>query len=174
MSTTQPSGPFVSSLRFAAVLTAIGCARMFVEQTLSAWQVPTINDDAVLIASELVTNAVRATGNTDPHPSYAALAQVSILRVRLSIQRDRLVIEVWDNSRKPPVLQQQREDAVDGRGLFLVHMLSEQWGTYFPKVGGKVVWAELALSAEDAPPQVIQPNRSAPSNLAASSVAGRA
>ncbi len=174
MSSAQPSGPFVSSLRFAAVPTAVGCARMFVEQTLSGWQVSAVSDDAVLIASELVTNAVRATGNTDPHPGYAALAQVSILQVRLSIRRGRLLIEVWDNSQKPPVLQQQRDDAVDGRGLFLVQMLSAQWGTYFPKVGGKVVWAELALPAGSAPLQAAEPNRLVLSHLAATSSAGKA
>jgi hypothetical protein len=140
-----PSGPFISTLRFAAVPAAVSCARMFVRHTLHAWQCPDAAETAALITSELVTNAVTATGTTDLHPTYAALAAVPIIRVRLSLHSAALIIEVWDVSSKPPVLQQECEDAEDGRGLLIVQTESALWGVYFPKAGGKVVWAEVAL-----------------------------
>lgn len=147
-----PSGPFISTLRFAAVPTAVGCARMFVRHTLHAWQCPDAAEASALITSELVTNAVTATGTTDPHPTYAALAAVPVIRVRLSLHSAALIIEVWDVSSKPPVLQQEREDAEGGRGLLIVQRESDLWGIYFPKAGGKVVWAEVALRKATASP----------------------
>src|SRR5262249_19175578 len=143
MSTQNPSGPFVSALRFAAVPTAVGCARVFARQTLFAWQRPDAAEVAALVTSELVTNAVRATGTTDPHPTYAALAAVPVIHVRLKLHGTALIIEVRDTSTQPPMLQQQNQDVEHGRGLLIVHAESERWGTtYFPKTGGKMVWAE--------------------------------
>jgi hypothetical protein len=152
MSTQLPSGPFVSALRLAAVPTAVGCARMFARHTLHAWRCPDVAEPATLITSELVTNAVTATGTTDPHPTYAALAAVPVVRVRLSLHNAALIIEVWDVSPEPPILRQQRENAEHGRGLLIVHEESELWGVYFPKTGGKVVWAEIALRKANGPP----------------------
>ena len=151
MSTQHPSGPFVSALRFAAVPTAVGCARAFVRQTLCAWQHEDAADTTTLITSELMTNAVTATGTTDPHPSYPALAAVPVIRVRLSLHGPTLVVEVWDISPQPPVLQPQSDSADHGRGLHIVHEESQRWGIYFPKTGGKVVWAEIAVARADAP-----------------------
>lgn len=151
MSMQNPSGSFVSTLRFAAVPTAVSCARVFARQTLFAWQRPDAAEVAALITSELVTNAVKATGTTDPHPSYVALAAVPIIRVQLSLRGAAIVIGVWDTSPRPPVLKQQHQDSEDGRGLLIVHAESEHWGTtFFPKTGGKVVWAEITLRRPDA------------------------
>lgn len=150
MSTQNPSGSFVSALRFAAVPTAVGCARVFARQTLFAWQRPDAAEVAALVTSELVTNAVTATGTTDPHPSYAALAAIPVIRVRLKLHGTALVIEVRDASTQPPVLQKRAQDAEHGRGLLIVHAESERWGTtYLPKIGGKIVWAEIALRRPD-------------------------
>lgn len=153
MSTQNPSGPLISALRFAAVPTAVGCARAFVRQTLHTWQRSHVADAAVLVTSELVTNAVKATGTTDPNPTYAALAIVPVIRVRLRLRGSTLVIEVWDVSPQPPVLRQRSRNAEHGRGLLIVHAQSERWGTtIFPKTGGKVVWAEIALHKAEVPP----------------------
>ncbi|MBS2965637.1 ATP-binding protein [Actinocrinis puniceicyclus] len=146
MYTEASREPLLRSQQFAAVLTAVGCARAFVQQTVRAWQLVSIRDDAVLVASELVTNAVRSTGNTDPHPDYAALARVPVIRVQLGVRDRLLLVEVWDPSTEPPVLQGQRDGAEHGRGLHIVHVVSERWGVYFPKSGGKVVWAALTAT----------------------------
>ena len=140
----------VSSLRLAAVLTAVSCARDFVRHTLTTWQRVEAVDTAVLITSELVTNAVQATGNTDQRPDYSALEQVPLLRVRLSLRGQALVIAVWDTSPELPVLEQPSEQTTRGRGLLIVDALCEQWGAYASKAGGKVVWAQAAV-AENAP-----------------------
>ncbi|MBS2966570.1 ATP-binding protein [Actinocrinis puniceicyclus] len=151
MSTHNPSGPFVSALRFAAVPTAVSCARAFVRQTLHTWQRPEAAEVAALITSELVTNAVKATGTTDPHPTYAALATVPVIRVRLVLRSTGLIIGVWDASTQTPVLQSQHPDAEHGRGLRIVHAESERWGTtYLAENGGKIVWAEIALRRPEA------------------------
>jgi hypothetical protein len=110
-----------------------------------------VRDDAVLVASELVTNAVRSTGTTDPHPDYVALARVPIIQVRLGVRPRLLLVEVWDPSTEPPVFQDQRDGAEHGRGLLIVRAVSERWGVLFPKSGGKVVWA--ALTTAQAPPE---------------------
>jgi anti-sigma regulatory factor (Ser/Thr protein kinase) len=164
MSSQHPSGLFISVLRFAAVPTAPGCARAFVRQTLRTWRYQQAAEPAASITTELVTNAVKATGTTDPHPTYAALAAVPIIRVRLSLHGGNLIIGVWDTSPHTPILQWPSEDAEDGRGLLIVHAQSTRWGTtYFPKTGGKVVWAEIALRHADTPPDATpRPTASAP------------
>jgi anti-sigma regulatory factor (Ser/Thr protein kinase) len=140
-----------ASLRLAAVLTAVRCARDFVEQTLRLWNVlPGAIDDATLIVSELVTNAVLATGSTEVDPDFETLAKAPILGLQLTAAKGVLLVEVWDTSTTSPELRQQYEDALSGRGLFLVAMLAEQWGHYLPEYGGKVVWAELALPDDGA------------------------
>ena len=140
-----------TSLRLAAVLTAVRCAREFTEQTLRLWSVPAgLVDDATLIVSELVTNAVLATGSTEVDPDFETLAKVPILGLQLTATKGVLLVEVWDTSTAPPELQQQYEDASSGRGLLIVAMLAAQWSYYLPEYGGKVVWAELALPSDGA------------------------
>lgn len=140
----------VSSLRLAAVLTAASCARRFTRHTLTDWQRVEAIDTAVLITSELVTNAVQATGNTDQRPNYPALRRVPLLRVRLSLRGEALVVAVWDTSPELPVLEQPSEETTRGRGMLIVDALCERWGAYASKAGGKVVWAQTAAT-ENAP-----------------------
>ena len=134
------------SMRLAAVASAVARARRFTAETLRMWNVPEVAaDDACLITSELVTNAVRATGTLESDPSPEALASLPDVELTLTFALDRLLIEVADASNEPPQLRQQYEAAVGGRGLFLVAMLAERW-SYCPiGIGGKVVWAELEL-----------------------------
>lgn len=151
MSTQNPASPSTRGLRLAAVPTAASCARAFARHTLYAWQCPDVVESTALITSELVTNAVRATGTTDPHPTYGALATVPVIRVQLSLHRAALIVGVWDVSSNTPIPQPQYQDAEHGRGLLIVHTQSERWGTCFFKTGGKVVWAEIALRAAAKP-----------------------
>jgi anti-sigma regulatory factor (Ser/Thr protein kinase) len=134
------------TIRLAAVPTAVSCARAFVRRALRHWQLPAVHDNAELITSELVTNAVLATGTADPNPTYAMLANVSVLVLRLSVVGSCLRIEVWDNSPKLPERQVRSEDSEGGRGLLLVEALSFRHGAIPAPDGiGKVVWADLAL-----------------------------
>ena len=70
-------------LQLAATATAVSCARVFVQATLPRWGASRTLDDALLVTSELVTNAVKATGITEPNPVWSQLASLSLLTVRL-------------------------------------------------------------------------------------------
>ena len=141
--------PYPVSLNLAAVLTAASCSRVFIRHTLQRWGLPDQIETAELVVSELVTNAVEATGVTTPNPGWAELEKVPLITVRIRAHGDGFSIQVWDSSKEPPVQPAAgaEDDAESGRGLFIAHALARQVGHFFPKGGGKVVWAELALEA---------------------------
>ena len=57
-----------------------------------------------------------------------------------------VIIEVWDRDPTGPVQQHATPDQEGGRGLAIVAALCTRWH-YFPSGrGGKVVWAELAIT----------------------------
>jgi hypothetical protein len=126
------SGPAV---QFSAPVDrgAAGLARDFVRKTLLDLDYRGDHSDVVLVASELVTNALRHTATA----------------LRLLGGVGRLRVEVADGS---PVLPRTRLAAtVGGWGLQLVQRLSESWGAYAER-DGKVVWCEMAAGAlPDAP-----------------------
>ncbi|GGQ70740.1 hypothetical protein GCM10010267_37440 [Streptomyces griseorubens] len=131
---------------------APGSARAMLRKALTEWAQSSadgadlltgrVGDDAALVASELVTNAVVHAG-TDVH-----------LTCRLEEDTGALVVEVADRhpSRAP------RDDAAEapahdipeyGRGLRLVAALAESWGVTY-RAGSKTVWARLP-TREEAP-----------------------
>lgn len=118
--------PRRSSLLLGALPSAVPCARLHARQVLWEWGLSEVAETSELLLSELVTNAVqaaRATINDLP------------VNVRLSANRDRLLIEVRDSNVQPPVPRVLENgfpevDAESGRGLFLVETLSERWGWY--------------------------------------------
>jgi anti-sigma regulatory factor (Ser/Thr protein kinase) len=111
-------------------------ARQFVRDRLLAWEASEHVDSAVLIASELVTNAV-----------LHARTAVS-LRVQLSGSRVR--IEVFDQNPRVPVMAPCPAEATSGRGLALITVLATTWGME-NRDEGKVVWAELGPATDDTP-----------------------
>ncbi|MET9481637.1 ATP-binding protein [Streptomyces sp. NPDC006638] len=136
---------FVDQLSLVAVNSAAATARRFLRLSLAKWQAGCLEDDAFLVASELVTNAVAATGVLGGQPTWDGLKGLGLVTVRLVGLPDSVVIEVWDVSEKQPTVQYDpaHEDE-SGRGLFLVHRCAKRWGVY-RVTGGKVVWAELAV-----------------------------
>ncbi|WP_164837684.1 ATP-binding protein [Streptomyces sp. B27] len=132
-------------LDLAAVLTAVSCSRAFTKLTLNRWGVSSIVDDALIVVSELVTNAIEATGVTTPHPAWTELDQLQCVTVRLVGLDTSVVIEVWDVDPHLPTESQAELDAESGRGLWLVGELTTKWGSY-PVARGKVVWGEVAVS----------------------------
>jgi anti-sigma regulatory factor (Ser/Thr protein kinase) len=92
--------------------------------------VPTqLTDDALLVISELVTNAVLHAG-TD-------------LEVSISRYGDRLRVAVRDHSSRSPASRPFEPEAPDGRGMLLITATCQSWGVLLTG-GGKVVWAVLA------------------------------
>lgn len=134
--------PPAQTLRLAAVTTAVSCARAFAQLMCRRWRLSeSMADDVTLVVSELVTNAVLATGNPNPKPTYPELATVPTLLLRLSHPFGALCIELWDPS---PVVPQRRvssDEDESSRGLTIVGALCDQWGSYHSSAGGKVVWA---------------------------------
>ena len=93
---------------------------------------PSVRDDISLLVTELVTNAVRHGGASDPP-----------LQVGLRRHADRIRVEVVDPGAdfEPPATP-GRGDASGGWGLFLVDRVAESWGVR-PARAGTGVWFEL-------------------------------
>lgn len=107
-----------------------GRARAYVAQRVMPVASQAATDAAVLLTSELVTNAVlHARG--DVHLS-------------VELTSDEVRIEVVDSSPTSPAVQTPRVDATGGRGLILVQSMSKRWGSRLVP-GGKAVWFELGL-----------------------------
>ncbi|WP_251096083.1 SpoIIE family protein phosphatase [Streptomyces sp. Caat 7-52] len=112
---------------------AVRHARRFTRRTLRAWGVPrdTI-EEALLVVSELVTNALVHTGGP--------------VRLDMSLVNHRLRLAVADSSPRSPVKPTSIGwEATGGRGILLVEAVSAAWGTV-PVSGGKQVWADLVPS----------------------------
>ena len=134
--------PLRSYLELGALPTAVPCARLHARHLVWEWGLNGLAADTELLVSELVTNAVQAmTGHHDQ----------AALRLRLSGDNARVLIEVWDADPRPPAPKDLSEDGTPdlheegGRGLFLVAALSTRWDWYLTQEPpGKVVWCELA------------------------------
>ncbi len=133
-------------LELAALPSAVSLTRRFIEAHLRKWHLEEMTDTTALIASELVTNAVKATGITETPTDYARLHDVKLARVitRLRLSGPSLFIDTWDGDPHPPVPARPDDLDEDGRGLMLVTALTAAWGHYL-SASGKVVWAEIAI-----------------------------
>ena len=116
--------------------TSVARARELAREQLLAWGLDGLVDTAELLVSELVTNALRH-GYGD-------------IRLRLLLDRT-LVCEVWDSALMQPRRRRARETDEGGRGLQLVAMLSQSWGSRRTH-RGKTVWFELALRGGESAP----------------------
>lgn len=137
MNTTAPIRPALQRKRrisLPAGPTAPAEARCHVRAAVYAWDVPADLDVAVLLTSELVTNAVRHERGE------------SILLV-ITCDYGYLRVDVHDTSRSMPVPVDAPVDAEAGRGLMLIHSLSAGWG-YYPTRAGKAVYFTLAFPAD--------------------------
>ncbi|MGW7278970.1 SpoIIE family protein phosphatase [Streptomyces sp. NPDC054844] len=121
---------------FEPVGRSVASARSFVRDTLQGWGQADIVDDAVVLTSELVTNAVVHAGTT---------ADVLCLR-----SDDGVRIEVADHypEREVPLQGSPADmgnlDREGGRGLQLCAALADRWGVeYTPTL--KNVWFHLHL-----------------------------
>jgi anti-sigma regulatory factor (Ser/Thr protein kinase) len=102
-------------------------------------------DDTELVVTELVTNAVRATGITEPKPLWVTLDDLAVIKVRFTLYESSVIIEVWDRSIHPPIIKAAALEEDDGRGLTIVNALCNRWSYFYTASGGKVVWGELAM-----------------------------
>ncbi|MEG3626792.1 SpoIIE family protein phosphatase [Streptomyces poriticola] len=100
--------------------------RHLVTEQLTAWGLQELTFTTELVASELVTNAIR----------YAR-PPLALRLIRDSV----LMCEVSDASSTTPHMKRSRAFDEGGRGLLLVAQLTRRWGTRYAP-GGKTVWAE--------------------------------
>ncbi|GAA2936196.1 hypothetical protein GCM10010518_23970 [Kitasatospora cinereorecta] len=110
---------------------APGRARRLARRALSRWGLDDLADEAELLVSEVVTNAVRYA----ERPVTLRLLRTDILRC-----------EVGDDSPQLPRQRRARETDEGGRGLFLVNRLARRWGATRLSTG-KVVWFEMVTPA---------------------------
>lgn len=120
-------------LNLGAVPTAPGCARAWTRQILWEWRLAGLSDRAELIVSELTTNAVLASRREGR----------SFIRLTLTLDQGELAILVRDSCSGTPQPGNGGADDENGRGLFLVQVMSGRSGWYPADDGtpGKVVWA---------------------------------
>lgn len=112
---------------------AIRRARKTVGDQLWAWGLPELVDDAELITSELVTNAIEHGDGS--------------IELRMYALDDRVRISVLDqNLGSLPRVIADRGLEVGGRGLSLIEQISVAWG-HDVIDGSKEVWAELPTAS---------------------------
>jgi anti-sigma regulatory factor (Ser/Thr protein kinase) len=114
-------------------------ARRRVRDAIRSWQVPVDLDAALLLTSELVTNAIRHEAGQGAQPVVLAIAS----------SRGRLRVDVHDTSRSLPAVAEVPADAETGRGLLLVETLSDEWG-FYRTPAGKAVYFTLAFEPDNA------------------------
>ncbi|WP_176404425.1 ATP-binding protein [Actinomadura sp. BRA 177] len=122
---------------------AVGLARTFAEAQMRKWDYLHILDSALLIVSEIVTNAARQTPDEE---------------IRLQLSRDDygIIIAVWDADHALPEAKPMAELTLDdldlseeafddngGWGLHIVQALAAKCGVTADPAGGKWVWARM-------------------------------
>ncbi|MDQ1397658.1 MAG: hypothetical protein QOG64_2917 [Acidimicrobiaceae bacterium] len=135
---TMRSGPGLrAELPLAADSRSASEARRFLRQTLTAWAADDLVDDAMLAASELVSNAVLYA-----EPPFEVSAELGDTSLRVA---------VCDGSTMAPVPRDYGTDATTGRGLTFLESVG-QWGVDWPPAGGKIVWVDILRTATAAAP----------------------
>jgi anti-sigma regulatory factor (Ser/Thr protein kinase) len=121
-----------SSRTFPNDPAAVRAARQFATQKLASYA-PDLLEVIELLVSELAGNCVRHTDS-----SFA---------VRIGADKRRIRISVSDRGPGNPVLRSLDPNALAGRGLALVDMLSSSWGVRRDRslAGGKAVWFVLEV-----------------------------
>ena len=139
METTTPIRPTGQQQRLrrtslSAGPAAAGQARAEVREAILAWDLPVDASVAVLLTSELVTNAIR-------HEAGETIV------LDIGCARGELRVDVHDTARAMPTLVNAPASAETGRGLMLVASLSDDWGCYRTRTG-KAVYFGLVLEAD--------------------------
>jgi anti-sigma regulatory factor (Ser/Thr protein kinase) len=131
--------PLSSMLELGPLPSAVGCGRDHAKLVLAEWGFSHLADDAALLVSELLTNALRASSaQRTPTP----------IVLRLLASDRQLIIEAWDTWVEGYQLRPGAPDAEHGRGLAVVTALSKRWGVGRISEHYKAVWCELAVEQE--------------------------
>lgn len=114
---------------------SVKTARDVTRSTLRGWGLSELSDDAALVVSELVTNAVRyalcPTSRAETNPITLVLLHLS----------PHVLLAVTDPSNEVPTPKEPDFVSENGRGLYIVETYSKCWGWDHLNRGGKAVWA---------------------------------
>ncbi|MEU3461440.1 ATP-binding protein [Streptomyces sp. NPDC006733] len=114
-------------------------ARRMLEEALTGWGLAELSESAALVISELMTNAVMHGGVPGRR------IETRVIRLAGGVR-----IEVHDANAKRPELRRASDDDERGRGLALVHALTDGcWGVNTRVGVGKRVWAQVAPKGSD-------------------------
>jgi anti-sigma regulatory factor (Ser/Thr protein kinase) len=119
--------PVLDQASFPALPSSVRPVRQLVARALTTAN-PDIVDLAVLLSSELATNAVLHAGTA--------------FRVRIELTGSRLRVEVTDTGERMPVVKRYGPESPTGRGLRLLESGAARWGVE-QRPDGKTVWFEL-------------------------------
>ncbi|MFI9628505.1 ATP-binding protein [Streptomyces sp. NPDC052042] len=134
--------PGTEALRYCFALPAhpksVAGARRLARARLDEWRLGgDAYDAALLIVSELVTNAVVHT-----------MSARVVCELRCLDRRLRIAVQDQGHQAGGPKLCRAADDE-HGRGLLLVDAMSSTWGSRYAEFGsGRIVWAELPHSPE--------------------------
>ncbi|MEU6809956.1 PAS domain S-box protein [Streptomyces sp. NPDC046831] len=126
-----PAAPLAALARdLPATPSSVPEGRAFLGRTLASWECTAPADDARLLLSEILSNAVRHAEGP--------------IGLRLCRTATDLTVEVSDRSSHLPQPRVAADDEESGRGLSLVRALADSWGVR-PTDEGKTTWFTLKL-----------------------------
>lgn len=127
--TQLPAAPLAAvATELPALAESVPTGRAFLSGVLTAWECPDTADDARLLLSEILTNAVQhAQGPIGLH----------VCRTTTEI-----TVEISDRSPHLPQPRTAGKDEESGRGLILVRALADGWGVRLNDEG-KTTWFSL-------------------------------
>lgn len=134
-----PAMTVQARLKMAVDALAPRKARSFTANVLRAWGEQDLVDDAVLIVSELTTNAFQHGRRQQD----LAVQDVETIVLILELRSDTVSIHLRDNSLVLPSPRASPEDQERGRGLRIVAALAHSWTTTSITGNGKQVTAFL-------------------------------
>ncbi|HUR09560.1 MAG TPA: ATP-binding protein [Nonomuraea sp.] len=137
----------VGSIHLVGIRESVSHARSEVRRWLGHDH-PSV-DNAVLAASELVTNALRHSG-ARPY---------DFISLTVTATEEMVYVEVRDpgSAFSGPHIRQEPE-AEDGRGLLIVRGISQDWGTREHGRGlGRTVWCAIRAVPSSADPSAPEP-----------------
>lgn len=132
-----PERPLVAARRLPAEMESPKIARRVTKTTLTEWSLSDFYEDASVVVSELVTNAIR-------HGLRRGAEEA--LRLVLVRYRCHLVCMVTDSTDRAPAMQEPDYVAETGRGLHIIEAMSRAWGWTPLLGGGKAVWAAFSIT----------------------------
>lgn len=97
---------------------------------------------AELVVCELATNAVL-------HTDSGGVSGRFVVEVEFGPESVNVAVDDMGAAQEPAAVVEAPEDAVSGRGLWMVELLSLKWG-FEPTRVGRRVWAVLPASLDDA------------------------